>query len=178
MTRLFTALEIPEDIALKLSMFQGGIPGARWIEKENYHVTLRFLGEVDLQTQQAISDQLHLLQAEPLTISIKGLGAFGKKRPRSIFAAIEPNLPLSHLQQQMERTVQILGLEPEHRKFTPHITLARLSNAHPRGVELFCAQNNLRVREDFTASSLALYSAKGSTGGGPYVVEERFEFAS
>ena len=47
MPRIFTALEIPRDVALALSMLRGGLPGARWIDAENYHVTLRFIGDVD-----------------------------------------------------------------------------------------------------------------------------------
>lgn len=175
MARLFTALEIPEAIAFKLSMFQGGVPGARWIERENYHITLRYFGETDPSQEQQISDALRQLEFAPLNISISGMKAFGTKRPRSIYAAVKLNEELLRMQKQQEYSMQLIGLEPEHRKFTPHITLARLSNVHPRNVEMFCAQNNLHVADEFTATSFALYSANGSAGGGPYVLEERYE---
>lgn len=176
MARLFTALEIPEAIALKLSMLQGGIPGARWIEASDYHITLRYMGDVDPGQEEQIRAELSRVHHQPLAVSIKGLGVFGSKNPRAIFATIEANEPLMQLQKQLERTMQLIGLEVEQRKFTPHITLARLSRARVASVELFCVDHNLTIREDFIASGFALYSAKGSTGGGPYVVEERYNF--
>ena len=50
MPRLFTALEVPPAIGERLSILRGGLPGARWIDPENYHITLRFLGDVDDRT--------------------------------------------------------------------------------------------------------------------------------
>ena len=47
MPRLFTGLEIPAEIGHTLSSLRGGLPGARWIDPENYHVTLRFIGDID-----------------------------------------------------------------------------------------------------------------------------------
>lgn len=176
MARLFIALEIPEAIALKLSMLQGGIPGARWMTASDYHITLRFMGEVDPGQEEQLREELSRVHHQPLTISIKGVGIFGSKNPRAIFATIEPTDALMQLQKQLERTMQLIGLEPEHRKFTPHITLARLNRCRIASVELFCVDHNLTVREEFIASGFALYSAKGSTGGGPYVIEEHYDF--
>lgn len=177
MPRLFIGLEIPQNIATSLSTIRGGVAGARWIEPESYHITLRFLGEVDRHQNLRIRDQLEQLECEPVSIQISGLDSFGNNRnPRAIYAKVVSSLPLVQLQKQLERYMQLLGFDPVHRHFTPHITLARLKRARIQEVGLFCAQHTFSISEEFTATHLALYSAKALTGGGPYVMEERYEF--
>src|SRR5687768_14711449 len=103
MPRLFTALEVPADIGAQLSFLRGGLPGARWIDAENYHVTLRFLGDVDDRTANEAALMLDGIAREPLNISIGDLDAFGGDRPRSIIARVRPSAELLELQAEMER---------------------------------------------------------------------------
>jgi len=177
MKRLFIALEIPQAIALNLSALRGGIAGARWIEPQDFHITLRFIGKVALYEEQRIAAQLRLLASPPVAVEIRGLNSFGRKRPRTIFAAVQSTPALMALQKQLERYIQLLGFDPELRKFTPHITLARLQRSPMSHVGHFCAQHSLAAHGDFIAAGFALYSARTSMGGGPYVIEERFEMA-
>ncbi len=172
MPRLFTALEIPNDVAERLSVLRGGLPGARWVDPENYHVTLRFLGDVDDRTAQEASDFLDGILREPLTVSIGELDAFGGDRPRSIIAKVQPTAELSDLQAENERAVRRAGLPPEGRKFTPHVTLARLRDVKPREVADWLAVRGGAPRLDFEARRFVMMSSRASTGGGPYVVEE------
>jgi len=177
MPRLFIGLEIPQNIATSLSIIQGGVAGARWIDPDSYHITLRFLGEVDRHLNLRLRDQLGQLECDPFSIQIRGLDSFGSSRnPRAIYARVGSSNPLMQLQKQLERNIQLLGFDPVHRRFTPHITLARLKHARIQEVGLFCAQHTFSISEEFTATHLALYSAKAATGGGPYVVEARYEF--
>jgi len=175
MKRLFIALEIPQTIAMDLSALRGGIAGARWIEPQDFHITLRFIGKVDLYEEQRLVSQLRQLVSPPVALEIRGLNSFGRNRPRAIYAAVQSTPALMALQKQLERSIQLLGFDPGTRKFTPHITLARLQRSPVSHVGHFCAQHSLAVHEDFTATSFALYSAGTSTGGGPYLIEERFE---
>ena len=129
MPRLFTGLEIPAEIGQTLSSLRGGLPGARWIDPENYHVTLRFIGDIDGISANEIASMLFRVNRKPFEVAVQGLSSFGGKKPRAVVANIAPSRPLIELQAELERLMQRIGLDPEGRKFTPHVTLARLRDA-------------------------------------------------
>lgn len=176
MPRLFTGLEIPPEIAGALARHRGGLAGARWVEPSDYHVTLRFLGDVDA----GVAEDLHALLGEararpPLAVTLDGLASFGGDRPRAVFAAVAGSPELSDLQAEHERIARRAGAEPERRRFTPHVTLARLNReATPADVAHYLAQAGVFERLNFTATRVALFSARASRGGGPYVVEAAY----
>ncbi|MEM8576106.1 MAG: RNA 2',3'-cyclic phosphodiesterase, partial [Pseudomonadota bacterium] len=91
MPRLFTAIEIPRSIADRLSMLRAGLSGARWIDPENYHLTLRFIGDVDGSTARHFTDALGDILAVPFRLKLNGLDSFGGNKPRAIFARAEPS---------------------------------------------------------------------------------------
>src|SRR5690606_14358804 len=127
MPRLFTGIEVPTEVAFALSLKRGGLQGARWIDPENYHITLRFIGDVDQTVADEVVDALdRLAHSEPFTIRLNHLGAFGGDKPRALYAGVENNATLQRLQAAQERVMQRLGLEPDGRKFVPHVSLARL----------------------------------------------------
>jgi 2'-5' RNA ligase len=174
MPRLFTALEVPADIGAQLAFLRGGLPGARWIDAENYHVTLRFLGDVDERTATEAAQLLDGISREPIQVSIAELDAFGGDRPRSLIAKVRPSAELLDLQAEHERNIRRVGLPPESRKYTPHVTLARLRDVTPRAVADWLATRGGAPRLDFEARRFVLLSSRASTGGGPYVLEESF----
>lgn len=110
MPRLFTALEVPGPIAFALSLLRGGLPGARWISPENYHITLRFIGDVDESTADEVAEALSRIDRPRFELSLEGLGAFGSRRPHSIYAAARLSPALTALQAEQERLVQRIGL--------------------------------------------------------------------
>ena len=175
MPRLFTGIEIPADIGLALSTYRRGLPGARWIDPENYHLTLRFIGDIDHRTADDVCSILaEARRRNPLTIAIESLDTFGGDRPRAVFARASGNGELSDLQGEQERLIRQVGLAPERRKFIPHVTLARLRDASPLDVaDYFAARGHFR-RLVFTARRFVLYSSRASVGGGPYVVEAAY----
>ena len=134
MPRLFAGLEIQAEIGQSLSNLRGGLPGARWIDPENYHVTLRFIGDIDGMSANEIASMLFRVNRKPFEVKVQGLQSFGGKKPRAVVASVEPCRPLIELQAELERLMQRLGLDPEGRKFTPHVTLARLHDASSRDV--------------------------------------------
>jgi RNA 2',3'-cyclic 3'-phosphodiesterase len=171
MPRLFTALEIPPHVAQSLAMMRGGLPGARWIDPENYHLTLRFIGDID----DALAHEIALLLGRGRRMSFElrldGLSSFGGRKPRALVAAATPIAPLMELQAEHERLLQRLGLEPEGRKYTPHVTLARLRDSSSHQVAEYLSARGHYRSAPFEVSRFVLYSSRASVGGGPYVVE-------
>jgi 2'-5' RNA ligase len=174
MPRLFTGVEIPPEVAQALSTLRGGLPGARWIDKENYHVTLRFIGDVDDDMAHEVESLLGRVRRGAFQLRIEGLTSFGSKKPRAVVASVEPSSPLMEAQAEQERLMQRIGLEPEGRKYTPHVTLARLRDASTRDVaEYLSARGHFRSMA-FPVSRFVLLSSRASVGGGPYVVEASY----
>jgi 2'-5' RNA ligase len=175
MPRLFTGIEIPADIGLALSAYRGGLPGARWVDPEDYHITLRFIGDIDARMADDVYSILgNARRRGPLTITIDGLDTFGGGKPRTVFARTSGNGELGELQAEQERLMRQVGLPPEKRKFTPHVTLARLRNASPVDVADYIATRGHFPKLTFTAHRFVLYSSRNSVGGGPYVVEAAY----
>ncbi|MDG3577417.1 RNA 2',3'-cyclic phosphodiesterase [Rhizobium sp. YJ-22] len=174
MPRLFTALEIPRNVALSLSLLRGGLPGARWIDVENYHITLRFIGDVDGRTADEIVDRLDRIDRPEFQLSMTGIGSFGGKKPHSVWAGVTPAPEMFALQAEIERLCQRLGLPPDPRKFTPHVTLARLKGARVDDVVHYLSGRGNFQTAPFTAPRFVLLSSRDSVGGGPYLTEEIF----
>ncbi|PZQ14439.1 MAG: RNA 2',3'-cyclic phosphodiesterase [Ancylobacter novellus] len=174
MPRLFTALEVPEDVAEALATYRGGLSGARWIDVENYHVTLRFLGDVDEETAREAAYLLGQVRRAPFEVSIEGLDAFGGDRPRALIARVAASPAIVELQAEHERLMRRAGLPAEKRKFAPHVTLARLRDASPRAVADYLGLRGGPPGLTFRADQFVLYSSRDSVGGGPYVVEASY----
>ena len=174
MPRLFTGLEVPHHIAIMLASLRGGLVGARWIDMENYHLTLRFMGDIDDWHARDVDAMLGYVRRKPVTLTIDGLQIFGGDRPRALVARVAPSSQLIELQAEHERLVRRAGLPPERRKFTPHVTLARLRDTSPWHVADFLASLGHVPSQSYTASSFVLFSSRASTGGGPYVVEAEY----
>src|SRR5690606_16964851 len=110
MPRLFTALEIPRDAALSLSLLRGGLPGARWIDVENYHITLRFIGDVEGHVADEVANALDRVRRPEFMLNLSGVNAFGSKKPHSIYAGVSPSPELNALQAEIERICQRLHI--------------------------------------------------------------------
>ena len=179
MTRLFTALEVTESAAFELSLLKGGLPGARWIDPANYHVTLRFIGDIDSRSADEIAAALDRVFRPPFQLSIKGLHCFASGRvPHSLVATIEPTDDLLDLQAEHERIVQRLGFKPEGRRYLPHVSLARLKGTTSTDVARWLSEHGAYRGPTFAADRFVLYSSRASVGGGPYIVEEAYPLAA
>ncbi|MGV1753746.1 RNA 2',3'-cyclic phosphodiesterase [Agrobacterium sp. CG674] len=174
MPRLFTALEIPRNAAMSLSLLRGGLPGARWIDVENYHITLRFIGDIDGRTADEVVNRLDRIDRPEFQVNLTGIGSFGSKKPHSIWAGVSPSAEMNALQSEIERMCQRLGLPPDPRKFTPHVTLARLRHSRLDDVVHYLSGRGDFRTSSFNIGRFVLMSSKESVGGGPYIVEEAF----
>lgn len=174
MPRLFTGLELPADIAAELAMLRGGISGARWTAPENYHITLRFIGDIDDRLASEAAEALGEIRRPPLLVTLDGLNWFGADRPRAIIATAAPTAPLLELQGEHERRLRRIGVAPELRKFTPHVTMARLRSVSPHAVADYLSVRGYFPALRFEAKRFVLFSSRDSTGGGPYIVEAAY----
>lgn len=174
MPRLFVALEVPRNAAMSLSLLRGGLPGARWMDVENFHITLRFIGDIDGRTADEVVDRLDRIERPEFQLALSGLGSFGSKKPHSVFAGVTQAPEMYALQGEIERICQRLGLPADPRKFTPHVTLARLRNARTEDVAHYLSGRGNFHTAPFTVNRFVLMSSKESVGGGPYLTEEVF----
>ncbi len=174
MPRLFTGLELPLRVAEAIALARGGVVGAHWIEPEDYHITLRFIGDVDARTARYVAETLDEIRRPPASVRFEALSWFGGDKPRSIVAKVKPDPALMDLQAEQERRLRRIGLPPETRKYTPHVTLARLRGVGPAQVADYLASRGGLSVDAFAAQRFVLFSARDSVGGGPYVVEAAF----
>ena len=126
MLRLFVGIEFPPELKLRLSLLSTVMPGARWVDAGNFHLTLRFIGEVGRDVAADIDEALGRLRARRFTLQLAGTGVFGGDRPRALWVGVEREPELVSLHGKIEQALIRIGLDPEPRKFVPHVTLARL----------------------------------------------------
>ena len=176
--RLFVGVPLPDDIRQRLAMITGGVPGARWARPENLHLTLRFLGETDNARAEDIVSELSRIDCEAFAAVVRGLGAFGdRKRPRILWAGIPPSPPLTRLHQKVEQALQRAGCGPDHRKFHPHVTLARLKDVQKVKLERFMTANGHVESRPFTVGGFTLFESFLASEGAHYRAIAEFELA-
>lgn len=175
MLRLFVGLPIPDGVIARLAMLCAGVPGAKWTAPENTHITLRFIGEVEEDQAEEIDHLLAGIEAEPLTLALMGLGTFGEgAKAHTLWAGVAPSPALAHLHAKVESACVRAGLAPECRKFTPHVTLARLSHPHPTRLQSFIQGNNLFTAGPFILEHFTLFESKLGKGGAVYIPQVEY----
>ncbi len=173
--RLFVALELPYPVRERLAQLAGGVPGARWIDPEQMHLTLRFIGEVDGHTQDDIEAALASVTVPPFDVRIDGVGCFGSgRKARILWAGLAANDPLARLQSKVETAINRAGMEPEHRKFHPHVTLARLKQPDGKRLADFLSRNGELISEDLAMDHFTLFSSHLGNSGAVYRPEATF----
>lgn len=175
MPRLFTAIRVPEDIALELNFKQSGLHGARWLDGQDFHITLRFIGDVEQDIADTLQAEFSKIDKATFPLSLMGMGSFGKKKPRSLWAGVSESKALVALNKSHETICRKCGLAPETRNFLPHVTLARLKGAKLNDVELYKERQNLYRSEKFMVENFCLLSSRPSKGGGPYLTVEKYD---
>jgi 2'-5' RNA ligase len=179
MPRLFTGLEVPYDVQMALSLKRGGLHGARWIDPENYHITLTFIGDVDNRTANEVGYELdRLSHSDAFEVRLSTLGTFGGDTPRALYAGVENNVALQRLQAAHERVLRRVGVVPDARKFVPHVSLARLRGTAAVEVADYIHHMGHFQSLEFAVGQFVLFSSKASVGGGPYLVEQSYPLAA
>ena len=172
--RLFVALALPDEVTSSLALIQSGVPGARWSNRDQLHLTLRFIGEVDGHVATAVDDALSAVRAPRFRLTIRSVGQFGGRSPGAIWAGVEQSPKLAHLQRKIESALQRAGLRAESRKFTPHITLARLKGAPSAKVISYLADHALFSAPPIDVRGFILYSSVTTPSGSLYRAEKAY----
>jgi len=160
MYRLFVAIELPDDLRMRLANLSRELPGGRPVPPGQIHLTLRFIGEVSRETFRGVRDSLASIEAPSFALALRGIGHFPPGRhPRVVWVGIDDASLLLALQQAVETALIGAGIPPEERRFSPHLTLARLKDVPPGPVIRFEEQHR-----DFA--------------GGPFPVDAFYLFAS
>jgi 2'-5' RNA ligase len=125
--RVFLTLDIPQDVASQLAVQQFLLPIPRKVDRDQFHITLCYIGEMRDDALEALHEGLVALQAVPFDVALAGFGLFGKARPHAVWAAVVPNTPLAHLTARVGRIARIAGATVPARRFVPHVTLGRFA---------------------------------------------------
>lgn len=174
--RLFVAIDPPPHIRDHLAMLCCGLPGARWTPPEQFHLTLSFIGEVDGSTFLDIREALAEMTVPPFSLHLQGVGFFPPRgQPRVIWAGVEKSQPLHHLQRKITTRLFHLGLEPDNRKFSPHITLARLQQTPAGKVGKYLQNNGMFRSQPFVVEQFILYSSLLGRSGALHQAEQHYQ---
>ena len=168
MHRLFVAIRPPEPVRDLLIDAMEGVPGLRWQNDEQLHLTLRFIGEVERPMAEDLALALCKVRFERFAIRIAGVGRFEQRGRGALWAGVEPRAPLAALAAKVERACVGVGLSPERRAFHPHITLARWGRSAAVSLDPFLARHAALVSEPFTVEAFHLYQSHLGRDGAHY----------
>jgi 2'-5' RNA ligase len=174
--RLFVAVPLPEMIRTQLQLLCGGLPGVRWVPPENFHITLRFIGEVDGGVFHDIDASLAGIRAPRFSLALSGVGHFGNGRIRSLWAGVTKEPALHHLHGKVESAIVRAGLPAEGKKYAPHVTLARPKAPPPvNKLQSFLAANSLFKTPPFEVTQFTLFSSFLGSESANYRPEGEYE---
>jgi RNA 2',3'-cyclic 3'-phosphodiesterase len=160
MTRLFVAIDLPEEQKAAVASVAVPLPGARWVPTDQIHLTLRFIGEVDAGQFLGIKKGLERIKSPPFSLALRGVGHFPPGRhPKVLWVGLEQSPPLLHLQKEVELALVKAGVAEEPRRFSPHITLARLHGTPAAGIEELETAQRLFASAPFSVDRFILYSS-------------------
>jgi 2'-5' RNA ligase len=167
MMRVFVAIPLPEHIRDRLEALQSDLPVGRLADPETFHVTLAFLGEEPVERVEAAHEALEGLSAAPFPIRLDGLGSFGGREARVLFAAVAPSEPLAALHRKVRSLLHGAGIMPGHERFRPHVTLARFrpGQGDDPGLARFLARHVGFGSTPFPVPEVVLYRSHLTSGG-------------
>lgn len=130
--RAFVAIPLPEEVADIVERLQGDLSVGRVVTRENLHLTLAFLGDLEPGLVEEVHGALSEIEAAAVTMDMRGVDVFGADQPRLVFAGVEPNAGLTALRDKVNSAVREVGVELPRKRFRPHVTLARFHRRMPQ----------------------------------------------
>ncbi|MFM9828023.1 MAG: RNA 2',3'-cyclic phosphodiesterase [Sphingomonas sp.] len=180
MLRLFVGLRPPPPIRAQLLSLMAGLPGARWQDDEQLHLTLRFIGEVDGRTADDVALAMGTIRAPAIAVSLSGVGRFDSKgRTNAVWAGVAPQEALAALHRKVDHALVRLGLAAEHRAYLPHITLARFARSEvvEGEIDAFLARQAGLASAPFTLHHIMLFASHLGRSGAQYEALGRWPLA-
>ncbi len=174
MHRLFVAIRPPEPVRDLLIDAMADSPELRWVGDEQLHLTLRFIGEVERPLASDIAAALGTIRFDRFQIRLKDVGRFDHRNIGTLWAGVEPNVPVASLAAKVERACQSVGLEAERRAFHPHVTLARFNRRSGRAADAFIERNRGLAWPPFEADRFILFESHLSRHGPHYEAVETY----
>ena len=168
MLRLFVGIEFPPELKLRLSLLCTGLPGAKWVDPGNFHLTLRFIGEIGEFIAADVDEALLDVRARPFPLQLAGTGVFGGNRPHALWVGVERHPELVRLRDKVEHVLVRAGLSPEQRKFAPHVTLARLRDPEPGALGHYLASHAQFRAEPLPVERFSLIASFPTKAGSVY----------
>jgi RNA 2',3'-cyclic 3'-phosphodiesterase len=176
--RLFVGIGIPESCKKTLLSVDPRMSGLRWQTAEQLHLTLSFLGDVEISAEERLREALHAVRIEPFLLPLRGLGIFHSGDQVSIvWVGVGKGHPhLFALHRRVQDAVVNLGMETDLRPFHPHVTVGRA-----KGISREMLRKLLRQYADtefgiFEVCGFGLYSSVLGSGGASYRLEMLREF--
>ena len=173
MHRLFVAIRPPETVREQLLDLMEGMPGMRWQEDDQLHLTLRFVGEVERPVAEDLAAALQHIRFDRFPIALDGVGKFERHRTGALWAGLRPKDQLKGLNAKVERACQSAGLEPERRAFLPHITLARWKGKAQR-LDAWLERHGGLSSDLWEVAEFILYESNLGRDGAHYEAQERY----
>ena len=175
MLRLFAGLAVPWDLAVRFEPLMKGLPGARFVDEDHLHLTLRFIGEVSHNDAEDIAHELSRLHHPPIEVTCDGLGTFGESHlAHSLWVDLKPNTSLTDLHKKVEAAVVRAGQPREGRKFKPHITIARTKAVQADKLHSYLEQHAGFRAPPITIDQITVYSSVLHKNGSIYTPEVEF----
>lgn len=165
MLRLFVGIELPPELKLSLSLMATGLPGAKWVDAGNYHLTLRFIGELDEGKAEDVDTALRQIRTPRFDVTLATVGHFGL---RQLWVGVERNDALQHLHDKIESALSRLGFPAEERRYTPHVSLARLKGTSETRLQAYLSEHALYRAAPFRVDHFSLIASYLTKSGAIY----------
>ncbi|MCB1191506.1 MAG: RNA 2',3'-cyclic phosphodiesterase [Leptospiraceae bacterium] len=176
MKRLFTGIYLPYGIRERLSNLCYGIPGINWVSEENFHITLKFIGEVEEEKLFDISDSLSEIKFTPFTITIRGVGSFQGKPNQILWAGVQESEELINLFNQIEKVLGQHEIPKEKRRYSPHITLGRAKGINQKKLDEYMFTNHdFSILESVPINNFQIFSSVLKPKGPVYTIEREYD---
>jgi len=176
MSRLFVALALPDTVRAQLARLRDRAEAIHWTPAEQYHVTMRFLGEVTAEQEAAALDRLAGVRVVPFVLPVEELGVFPPKGPaRVVWVGTGPGHPRLHqLRQRIDDALIAAGLDFEVRTFQPHIALGRCAADAAPEVKGWLLRHDGFEAAPFLVESFGLYASELRPEGPLHTLKRRF----
>jgi 2'-5' RNA ligase len=175
MIRLFIAIDLPEAVRREVEGMGRSIANANPVATEQLHLTLKFIGEVEGSRLLDIRDALTEIFLPKFSLALKGVGTFPPRgMPRILWVGVKTGEHILPLRNAIERTLAVINIPRDNKKYIPHLTIARLKDSPILQLQRFLAGNAFFQTAEFSVESFHLYSSKLTRKGALHTIERSY----